>query len=152
MKILRQLTGSRAPAGRIVPGKFLRAALMSALLYAPVACSSSEATGPTGGPTGKWAGSIVTGTFKFSMNFVLLEDAAGKVTGNGFLQSENSGQLTSTAAVTVTGTFVSPNLSINLASQGFNTMNLSGPVSGNTITAVLNGSGFFNETIVLGRQ
>ncbi len=80
----------------------------------------------------------------------------GESTGPGGRPSGNtstvSGSVTSTAAVTISGTFVAPHLSANLSSQGFSTLNLSGPISGNTINAVLNGPGFNSETIVLTRQ
>ena len=94
----------------------------------------------------------MSGSFGVSMTFVMVEDAAGKVTGNGFITSSISGSVTSTAAVTVAGTFVAPHLSANLSSQGFNTMNLSGSITGNSFNALLNGSGFNSETMVLTRQ
>ena len=83
---------------------------------------------------------------------VLIEDATGKVTGNGYLTTAVSGTVNTTAAVTATGSFVAPHLSLNLASAGFTTMNLTGPIAGNTLTAVLNGSGFNSETMVFARQ
>lgn len=118
-----------------------------------VGCSSSESTGPNGRPTGNWVGSMtISSTFTVTINMVLIEDATGKVTGNGYLTTAVSGTVNTTAAVTATGSFVAPHLSLNLASAGFTTMNLTGPIAGNTLTAVLNGSGFNSETMVFARQ
>ena len=132
--------------------KSWRVVFAVALLTAAAACSSSEASGPNGRPSGKWAGSLVSGTFSVAISVVMVEDAAGKVTGNGFISTAISGVTNNTGALTLTGTFVAPNLSANLASQGFNTMNLTGKITGDSFNALLNGSGFGNETIVLTRQ
>lgn len=130
--------------------------LLIALLLTSIAaagCSSSESTGPGGRPTGNWVGSVAIGTtFAVTINMVLIEDATGRVTGNGYLTSSISGTVNNTAAVTANGSFVAPHLSLNLSSAGFNTMNLTGPISGNTLTAILNGSGFNSETMVFTRQ
>ncbi len=143
MKTVRQLTGSRIPA--------LRSLVAVALIFVATACSSSETSGPNGRPSGKWTGSLVSGNFTVSLNLVMVEDAGGKVTGNGFISSALSG-VTNSTALAVTGTFVAPNLSANLTAPGFNTMNLTGAVKGDTFNAQLNGSGFNNETMVLTRQ
>ena len=129
-----------------------RVAVVCLGLVLAAGCSSSESTGPGGRPSGNWKGSLATGTFTFSLDVVLVEDAAGKVTGNGYLATALSGSVTTTAAVTATGTFAAPHLSVNLSSPGFNTLNVSGKISTDTIDAVLNGSGFNSEKIVLTRQ
>jgi hypothetical protein len=148
MNSARQSKGFKSPIARLC-----RIALSFALLAgSAVACSSSESTAPAGRPSGNWTGSLTSGTFGISLNLVMVEDAAGKVTGNGFITSAVSGVTNATSAVTLTGTFVSPHLSANLASQGFNTMNLSGAIAGDNFNAQLNGSGFSNETMVLKRQ
>src|SRR5437762_1347999 len=148
MKTVCQFTGTKTPVGR--SRLLISFLLMSA---GAVACSSSESTGPNGRPTGNWVGSVAIGTtFSVTINVVLIEDAAGKVTGNGYLTSALSGTVNNTAAVTATGSFVAPHLSLNLSSAGFNTMNVSGPIAGNTLTTVLNGSGFNSETMVFTRQ
>lgn len=134
-------------------GRMPVAAMLLVLVAAtPVACSSSDAVAPDGRPTGKWSGSVVNGAFTTTLNLLLAEDATGRVTGNGALTTLNGTFPTGSAAVSVAGTFVAPNLSVSIASQAFFTLNLAGRISGSSLTAVLNGSGFFNEAIVLSRQ
>jgi hypothetical protein len=129
-----------------------RLAVAAVLLGVVAACSSSEASGPNGRPSGKWVGSMVSGTFTLSLELVLVEDASGKVTGNGFISTAIGGVTNANAALTATGAFVAPDLSVNLASPGFSTLNLTGTISGDSFNARLNGSGLDNETMVLARQ
>jgi hypothetical protein len=55
-------------------------------------------------------------------------------------------------AVTASGTYSEPSLSLNLAATGFETVNLTATVGEETMTGMLNGSGFVNSAITLNRQ
>jgi hypothetical protein len=55
-------------------------------------------------------------------------------------------------AVTASGTYSEPSLSLNLAATGFETVNQTATVGEETMTATLNGSGFVNSAITLNRQ
>ena len=78
---------------------------------------------------------------------VLLLDKTGTVTGNGTIAIG-----TSSFPINVSGTFVSPTLSVTVTSQGFANMNLTAKVSSASLDGLLNGSGFLNQAITLTRQ
>ena len=118
-----------------------RRALVAVLFLALSACSGGG-TEPLPTMTGSWIGTSGT----LSMTFTLSQAAAtvsgtGNMTGNGVA-----------VALTASGTFSHPGLSMNLTAVGFEPMNYTGTLSGNTITGTLNGSGFVNRAFALTRQ
>lgn len=100
-----------------------------------------KATEPTPVITGSWSGS----GGGISMN-LSLSQSAGSVTGNGSMSSSGGA-----IALTTTGTFTNPNFSLTLKSPGYEDVNFSGTVSGNSMTGVMNGSGFNQVGMTLTR-
>lgn len=97
---------------------------------------------------GQWSGPINnnSGTPLGTMVLTLVE-TAGAVTGSGNVTAG-----TESLAITTTGTYAPPNLSLTLSAPGFNDMNLTGTVAETALTGTLNGSGFVNAAIALTRQ
>lgn len=116
-----------------------------AILVTSVACSSDESIAPSSA-TGNWSGAFSNFGTASSLNILLL-DKTGTVTGNGTFTSG-----TASFAVNVTGTFVSPTFSATVNAPGFVSMNFTAILSGQSLTGVLNGSGFSNQQLVLVRQ
>jgi hypothetical protein len=71
----------------------------------------------------------------------------GVVTGNGTFRFPGSAN-----ALTVTGTYLPPALSLTLQTPGFEDTNLSATVEKDRMRGTLNGSGFQNESVTLARQ
>ncbi len=116
-----------------------------ALLIA--ACGDGGSTEPdVPDVQGQWNGSFNTnvgsGTLALTLN-----EANGNVTGTGTL-----GTAGDALALTVTGNYAPPNVSLQMTSPGFEPMNLSGTVSEDEIDGTLNGSGFVNIAVTLARQ
>lgn len=76
-----------------------------------------------------------------------LSQNGSQVTGNG--QINGSGGAVSLSA---SGTFVQSSVSLDLSAVGYQAMNYTGTISGNTIAGTLNGSGFNNLNLTLLRQ
>jgi hypothetical protein len=112
------------------------------------------ACGGDSGPTepdvpeveGQWNGPITTNLGSGSLALTLNE-ASGTVTGTGTLSVTGDA-----LALTVTGNYAPPNVSLQMTSAGFEPMNLSGTVSEDEIDGTLNGSGFVNIAVTLTRQ
>ena len=113
------------------------------------ACGGDGSSGPTRVEAeGSWTGSIKdnSGSQVGTLTLTLTE-TNGSVSGNGNLASSSEA-----LAVTASGTYSPPNLSLNLSAPGFETVNLSATVGEQTMTGTLNGSGFVNSGITLNRQ
>lgn len=95
---------------------------------------------------GQWNGPINTDVGSGSLALTLTE-TDGSVSGNGTLSVPGDA-----LALTVTGTYAPPNLSLEMTSPGFEPLNLSGDVSEDEIDGTLNGSGFVNIAVTLTRQ
>jgi hypothetical protein len=95
---------------------------------------------------GQWNGPINTDVGSGSLALTLTE-GDGTVSGTGTLSVSGDA-----LALTVTGTYVPPNVSLQMTSQGFEPMNLSGEVAEDEIDGTLNGSGFVNIAVTLTRQ
>jgi hypothetical protein len=95
---------------------------------------------------GQWNGPINTDVGSGSLALTLTE-GDGTVSGTGTLSVTGDA-----LALTVTGTYVPPNVSLQMTSQGFEPMNLSGEVAEEEIDGTLNGSGFVNIAVTLTRQ
>ena len=92
--------------------------------------------------TGKWSGAASG----FVVTLVLSETET-QVSGSGTIADGNN------VPLTISGTNVYPNVSLNLAAQGFDSFNFTGRFSdANTIPGALNGSGFADDEITFIRQ
>jgi hypothetical protein len=81
-----------------------------------------------------------------SMN-LSLSQTGQSVTGNGSMSSSGGA-----VAVSVSGHFANPSFSLTLSAPGYEDSNFSGTLSGNSITGILNGSGFNQVGMTLTRQ
>jgi hypothetical protein len=95
---------------------------------------------------GTWHGQSNTGSTPFTATLTLAQTGT-VVTGNGNLSSAGF-----SAALTVSGTFVEPNLSVTIVAQGYQNMNFTAPLTGESMIGTLNGSGFNNVGLHLVRQ
>jgi hypothetical protein len=95
---------------------------------------------------GQWNGPINTDVGSGSLALTLTE-TDGTVSGTGTLSVTGDA-----LALTVTGTYAPPNVSLQMTSEGFEPLNLSGEVDEEEIDGTLNGSGFVNIAVTLTRQ
>jgi hypothetical protein len=97
--------------------------------------------------SGRWLGTITSGTATASFNLTLAQTGTS-VTGNGTIITSLE-----SVALSTTGTFVAPNLSLTISAQGYQEMNYSGRlVTDIQIDGTLNGSGFNNRVVNIVRQ
>jgi hypothetical protein len=115
-------------------------ALLAATLVGVAGCD--KATEPTPVITGTWSGS--GGGISAMMT---LTQSGSAVTGNGSMSGSGGA-----AALTISGSFTNPNFSLTVSSPGFENFNFSGTLSGNSMTGVLNGSGFNQAGMTMTRQ
>lgn len=120
-----------------------------ALALALVAgCSGDKTTAPTPvAVAGSWVGPVTLTSGSSATLSLTLREAAGAVSGNGSI-----GTATDAIALTVTGTYTEPHVSLTLTSPEVNPLDLSGTVTDSTITGLVNGSGFANANARLRRQ
>lgn len=117
-----------------------------ALSVAFLACGDSS-TEPEATVTGRWLGTLSSGTSTATVNLILAQSGTS-VTGNGTLVTSLE-----SIALTATGTFVDPDLSLTISAQGFEQMNYTGRlVTDIQIDGTLNGSGFNNRVLNIVRQ
>ena len=95
---------------------------------------------------GQWNGPVISDVGSGSLALTLNE-ASGAVTGTGTLSVTGDA-----LALTVTGNYAPPNVSLQMTSPGFEPMNLSGTLSEDEIDGTLNGSGFVNIAVTLTRH
>lgn len=95
---------------------------------------------------GQWNGPINTSVGSGSLALTLTE-SDGTVSGTGTLSVTGDA-----LALTVTGTYAPPNVSLQMTSPGFEPLNLSGDVTEDEIDGTLNGSGFVSIAVTLTRQ
>ncbi len=122
--------------------------LLLALMFALTACGgdggSTEPVIPE--VTGQWNGPVNTSGGSGSLALTLNE-SDGSVTGTGTLSTAGDA-----IALTITGNYAPPNVSLQMNAAGFEPMNLSGTVTEDEIDGTLNGSGFVNIAVTLARQ
>src|SRR5215216_5928953 len=89
---------------------------------------------------GQWTGGIQDGTGMTVATITLtLGETDGAVTGSGnFVTSTGSAAF----ALTTTGIYLPPNLSLTISALGFENVNLTATVGETSITGSLNGSAF----------
>ena len=128
-----------------MPRRPLPALLVALGLSSTPACSSSE------GLSGVWTGSTVS---NISFTITLTETDAGQVTGAGRLNIP-AGQFgnASVFPLTTTGAHAHPALSLHIQPTGLQSMNFTGVLQAGLgrIEGVLNGSGFFGDSLKLNR-
>jgi hypothetical protein len=104
--------------------------------------SCDKSTKPKPSIAGTWSGS----GGGISMT-VALTQTATVVSGNGSM-SGSGGAL----ALTAQGTFSEPNFSLTMSATGYQPYNFAGTLNGNSMTGVMNGSGFNQVGMTLTRQ
>jgi hypothetical protein len=97
--------------------------------------------------TGSWSGTGVVAGQTFTLTLLLSENN-NVVSGNGSLSLPGAGGFALAAA----GTYVDPDFTITLSSQGFQDIAFSGEVNGDDIAGTFTGSGFLGEEVNLTRQ
>jgi hypothetical protein len=105
-------------------------AVLSAALLGAGGCDKS--TEPVPVISGSWSGSASGVSVTLS-----LTQSGESVSGNGSMSGPSGA-----AALGVTGTFSNPNFSLTVSSPGYEDFNFAGTLSGNSMTGVINGSGF----------
>lgn len=122
--------------------------LVMALALPSSGCSDNPVDANEPSITGSWSGfSNVQGT-PITLSLQMVENG-GSVSGNGSISALNS------VAVSVTGTYNYPALSLTIRSSGFQDTAFSGTLAagGNSITGSMSGSSTFeNFSITLNRQ
>jgi hypothetical protein len=125
--------------------RLLPISLLSALFLTLSGCggSDSPAAPQAVNPSGGWTS--VNGTARLTMT---INSVNGTVSGNGqFTQGSTS------IAMSITGTYVPPSISLSMSATGFQTLNFSGAVESPTrMTGTLNGSGFSNTIWIFDKQ
>lgn len=112
------------------------------VLVLTLAGCSGDSTGPKPTVAGVWTGSSE------GINTTLTLTVTGTaVSGSGSLSGPGD-----SFAMTVTGTYSHPSVSLILTTPGVQPLNYTGTLSGNTITGTYNGSGFSNTNYTLTRQ
>lgn len=115
------------------------------------ACDSADPAPPPPPPPpslgGSWAGSTTIQGLVFSLSAQLVENN-GVVNGNGTLTYQNP------LAVTITGTYNFPSVSMTIRASGFEDLNYSATLGadGRTLSGTMSGSGFDNFGLTLTRQ
>jgi hypothetical protein len=119
-----------------------------ALMLALTACGGDGGSTEPDIPevTGQWNGPVNTSGGSGSLALTLNE-SDGTVTGTGTLSTAGDA-----LALTITGNYAPPNVSLQMNASGFEPMNLSGTVTEDEIDGTLNGSGFVNIAVALARQ
>ena len=122
--------------------------LVVGLLLLVAGCGGGDGSTEPDDPEveGQWNGPINTNVGSGSLALTLTE-TSGTVGGTGTLSVTGDA-----LALTVTGTYAPPNISLQMTSPGFEPMNLSGEVTEEEIDGTLNGSGFVNIAVTLTRQ
>jgi hypothetical protein len=111
-----------------------------------VACGDSSTEPDVLTVTGQWSGPILENSI---ITLTLSEVAGGSVGGSGTFWTPGVGAIPLTVS---SGTHAYPSLTLIVAADGFEDMNLTGTVNAGSIDARLNGSGFWNARLVLARQ
>jgi hypothetical protein len=117
-----------------------RLALMAGLIWTLAGCTDS--TGPNDPVSGRWRG----GAPGVTLDLTIARDGTTIGGSGNFVFIDGS------TAITISGHWVSPNISLVLSSPGFQDTHLGGTLAQGVIDGLLNGSGFSNVEMVLSRD
>lgn len=122
-------------------------ALMIVISASLVACSDNPVEPDVPSLTGRWAGQTSIQGVPLSLD-VQLQDNDGSVSGAGTMV------LVEPLAITTTGVYNFPSLTLTVRSNDFDDMSFTGELGadGNSISGGMRGSGFDNFAFTLRRQ
>lgn len=113
------------------------------LILAVALASCKEPTAPTPTVNGSWSGTVGAQRITVTMG-----QTGATVTGSGTMTGTPRGTL----AMSVTGTYAHPSLSITLSNAMVQPLNFTATQSAGTLRGSLQGSGFNGETLILVKQ
>lgn len=122
-----------------------RLVLLAGLACALAGCTDS--TSPSDPVSGHWTGANP----RLRADLTIAREGA-TVEGSGNFTFYIDGMPVGATAVTVSGTWVHPNISLVLSSAGFQDAQLSGSLYAGVLEGRLNGSGFTDMALVLARE
>lgn len=125
----------------------MRKLVLAGLVALAIGCGGGDSNDTTPTVEGQWTGTITTDEGSGDLSLTLNEGDDGAVTGTGNLVVPGDA-----LALTVTGNYSPPTVSLTMSAEGFEPMNLTGTVSSSAITGTLNGSGFVNISLTLDRE
>lgn len=119
-----------------------RALAALALASSVAAAGCGDSTGPKISTNGRWSGVIEGATVTLT-----LTQSARSVSGNGSLATADE-----SIALTVDGTFTSPDVVMTFTSPDFEPVNYTATVTARQMQGTLIGSGFTGESLTLNKQ
>ncbi len=125
----------------------MRKLLLAALVSLAAGCGGDSGTDNTPTLDGLWVGTINTNGGAGELSLTLNEGNNGQVTGTGTLTVVGDA-----VALTVTGNYSPPNVSLQMTNPQFEPANLTGTVSKDQIKGTLNGSGLVSIAVTLDKQ
>jgi hypothetical protein len=125
----------------------MRKHLLAALVALVAGCGGDGGTDNTPAIDGLWIGTVNTNSGSGELSLTLNEGNNGQVTGTGTLTVVGDA-----VALTVTGNYSPPNVSLQMTNPQFEPANLTGTVSKDQIKGTLNGSGLVSIAVTLDKQ
>ena len=125
----------------------MRRVLLAALVAFAVGCGGDGGSDNTPTLDGQWVGTVNTSSGSGELSLTLNEGNNGQVTGTGTLTVVGDA-----VALTVTGNYSPPDVSLQMTNPQFEPANLTGTVSKDQIKGTLNGSGLVSISVTLVRQ
>ena len=121
--------------------------LLLVLMLSTAACSENPVEDEDPSLTGRWSGQTTIGGTPLSMEIQMQEN-------NGSVNATGNMVFVEPLAITATGVYNFPSLSLTVRSSGFADMSFAGELGadGNSISGSMRGSGFDNFAITLRRQ
>jgi hypothetical protein len=125
----------------------MRKVIFAALVAFAAGCGGDGGSDNTPTLDGQWIGTVNTNAGSGELSLTLNEGNNGQVTGTGTLTVVGDA-----VALTVTGNYSPPNVSLQMTNPQFEPANLTGTVSKDQIKGTLNGSGLVSIAVTLDRQ
>ncbi len=125
----------------------MRKLLLAALVALAAGCGGDGGSDNTPTLDGLWVGTINTNGGAGELSLTLNEGNNGQVTGTGTLTVVGDA-----VALTVTGNYSPPSVSLQMTNPQFEPANLTGTVSNDQIKGSLNGSGLVSIAVTLDKQ
>ena len=125
----------------------MRKLFFAALVALAAGCGGDGGSDNTPTLDGLWVGTINTNGGSGELSLTLNEGNNGQVTGTGTLTV-----VSDAVALTVTGNYSPPNVSMQMTNPQFEPTNLTGTVSKDQIKGTLNGSGLVSIAVTLDKQ